>query len=814
MCVDVRSEMEHLLREDATGLDEQTREYLAALLLEEEEEQNEEKEEEEEEEEEEGRELKEKEEELRSILCEFVPGDDGATADRLLALRRSWRREAPRAAAATPRRLGRVVTIGDQEERGAAGTTGGEAECCHEEPPPPPQATATATAAVGTTPQKKGAAAAPAAAPRFNADDYGSARHAALDELDDLDDHSAKWAELQASGEKGIWSGTQKRYVHSWGGRGMGGRGVPKLYSTRNPNVHLDNVTLHYKGKELLGEYSGPGTGYLGLVGSTLSLQQGRCYALIGRNGVGKSTLLKRIARGALPGFPPHLRCAYLQQESVGVEGTVLDALLRSDDRLDALRAEVEEWEGALADGDEAEAAAAYLAELYDRVDALEAEAAERVPRARRMLAELGFAPHALASPAASLSGGWRMRLSLAQCFFSRADVLLLDEPTNHLDVRGALWLRRQLLSPARATWTALLVSHEREFVEAVCTDVILFEHKKLTYHRGGLASYLASAEQAAAHAATRAAAVGKQQARQRAFIAAQRNAAGRADEGKLRQAKEREAKLERQEYVRTAGRFKTSYASPERVRAPPREHSLRFHLPQPRGAAGAALTAEGVSFGYGGGGRVLDGVTVQLGVGSRVAVVGENGAGKSTLVRLLCGALLPTGGEVRRHGGLRVALVEQQTTEVLRAHLDESAVQLLLRQLGGGVRQQQLLNHLGAFGLSGELATCPIGMLSGGQKARLALAHAMWDAPHLLILDEPTNHLDSDALEALKAGIAGFKGGVVAISHSADFVASFCKEVWVLKGGRLATHHVEDSSDFGQVFSDYCNTILAEFDS
>lgn len=152
--------------------------------------------------------------------------------------------------------------------------------------------------------------------------------------------------ELKASDGKGIWSGTQKRFVTSWGGRGMGGRGVAKLYSRSNPNVHLDNVTLHYNGKELLGEYSSAGTGNLGLVGSSLSLQQGHRYGLVGRNGVGKSTLLKRIARGSLPGFPPHLRCFYLQQEGLlPDDGTVFESLLRSDDRLARLREEVERWE-------------------------------------------------------------------------------------------------------------------------------------------------------------------------------------------------------------------------------------------------------------------------------------------------------------------------------------------------------------------------------------------------------------------------------------------------------------------------------------
>ena len=515
----------------------------------------------------------------------------------------------------------------------------------------------------------------------------------------------------------------------------MGGRGVPKLYSVSNPNVHLNDVTLHYKGKELLGEYSGPGTGNLGLVGSVLDLQQGHCYGLIGRNGVGKSTLLKRIGRGSLPGFPLHLRCVYLQQEGLVKEGTVLEALIRSDDRLERLKAEVDRWEtleeaelSALGEAGAVEQAS-YLGELYEKLEEMESAAAEQATRARRMLKELGFTAELLATRVEALSGGWRMRLSLAQCLFAAPDVLLLDEPTNHLDLRGVLWLQRQLLSDACAKLITVCVSHDRAFLDTVTSDIIVFADKKLTYHHTGYSAYLESIGQAASRNATQTAAAGKQLEKQKAFIAKQRIAAGSkkgTDDNKLRQAKERERKLERMTYSKESGRYRTSYGKPERIAELKSHPTLRFNLPEPLGYRGAddlpAISMDAVGFRYpprsqavaptdsdplhplhplqptdSDPASLLSGLTLQLGLGSRVAIVGENGAGKTTLVSLLSGALAPTAGEVHRHHSLRVATVSQHQTERLRHHLDKTAVQFILEELGSAgesIKPQDVLNH------------------------------------------------------------------------------------------------------------------------
>ena len=397
------------------------------------------------------------------------------------------------------------------------------------------------------------------------------------------------------------------------------------------------------------------------------------------------------------------------------------------------------------------------------------------------------------------------------------------------------LWLQRQLLSEAQSKLITVCVSHDRGFLDAVCTDIIVFADKKLTYHHTGYSAYLEGAEQSASRNATQAAAADKQIDKQKAFITKQRAAAASkkgADDNKLRQAKEREKKLERLTYSRNEGKFRTSYGKPERLAQLKSSPTLRFNLPEPLGSfrGGAdlpTLTMDNVSFHFpprqsttpaaADSTPLLSGVTVQVGLSSRVAIVGENGAGKTTLVNLISGALCPTIGELHRHHSLRVAMVSQHQIERLRDHLDKTAVQFVIDELKGtgeAVRQQDVLNHLGGFGLSGDLAMLPIGMLSGGQKARLTLAQTMWARPHVLILDEPTNHLDSDALEALQIGMGNFKGGIIAISHSADFIASFCRELWVLERGCVGVHHVGTLADFDMAFSSYSNRILAEFEN
>ena len=780
--------------------------------------------------------------EFEEVLSGFLTEEaDASILQQLLVLKRNASKQAPTASDVEPlRRPEQAVTIADAIHISDAA--------------PPPSTEELAPLQAKEKEKEKKAMPSGAKEQVFGTDDYGSARHGTLNELDDLDDHSYKWEALKASGGKGVWSGTQKKFVHGWGGKGMGGRGVPKLYSENNPNVHLDNVTLHYDGKELLGEWRDGLPSGQGLVGSTLQLQQAHCYGLIGRNGVGKSTLLKRIARGSLPGFPLHLRCHYLQQEGLADACTVWESLLAADDRLPLLRAEAERWEGLDADeiaesGGAAEQAS-YLSVLYERLEELEEESRERHAEARAMLSELGFTPPMLERRVSALSGGWRMRLALARALFARPDVLLLDEPTNHLDVRGVLWLGRQL-QRRQASMTVLLVSHDAAFLNDVCTDIIVFENKALTYHSGPYASYLEGRTQEASRHASRSAAVEKQVDKQKQFIAKQRAAAnskkGASDDNKLRQAKEREKKLERVGLGRFDGhRYKTMSMSkvgvtalPERVQQLKKDPLLRFHLPEPqpalRGSADhSVISLSEVSFGYqrreaqaaASGTEVagladsdvlLSSLTLQVGVTSRIGILGENGVGKTTLVRLLDGSLAASYGEVRLAHGLRVATVAQHQLERLQPHLDGSALAFMMAELSAKgeaplPKPQEVLNHLGGFGLSGDLAQRPIGVLSGGQKARLNMASVMWSKPHVVILDEPTNHLDSDALDALQVGVCGFSGAVVAISHSMPFLSAFCSELWVVQERTVAVHHIETPLDLERVYGAYCESITAEW--
>jgi len=406
------------------------------------------------------------------------------------------------------------------------------------------------------------------------------------------------------------------------------------------------------------------------------------------------------------------------------------------------------------------------------------------------------------------------------------------------------LWLQRELRRN-RANFSALVVSHDAAFLEAVTTDIIVFADKKLTYHTCGYAAFATSHEQSQSRQASAAAAVDKKVDQQRAFIARQRVAACSkkgTDDNKLRQAKERERKLDRLSMSSASGhRFKTMCGQrPEMVQQLYKDPALRFHLPEPQPFRGPAdlpaLTLANVAFSYAPNeppttarptattraaaatgtilGTTLVDVTVQVGLRSRIGILGENGAGKTTLMRLLNGSLEASSGEVHRHHALRIATITQHQLERLKAQLDNTAAAWMmaeLRALGIDAKQQEVLNHLGSFGLSGELALRPIGMLSGGQKARLNLAAELWHRPHLVLLDEPTNHLDADALDALQLGLHSFAGGVVIISHSAPFMSSFCEELWTVQGGYVRVKHLDDAYDFEQEYSAYCKAIVAD---
>ena len=500
---------------------------------------------------------------------------------------------------------------------------------------------------------------------------------------------------------------------------------------------------------------------------AVLALNQGFKYGLVGRNGVGKTTLLRHLAEGLIP-LPRHLHTVHVEQELEGDGRTPLQAVLQADGEREWLLA----TEQTLVDGDEEteKELGITLNEVYERLEELDSDNAEA--RAAQLLSGLGFDGDMQGKPTREYSGGWRMRIALARALFVKPDLLLLDEPTNHLDVHALTWLEFFL-----AAWekTVLIVSHDRGFLNKVTAYTIFLNGKRLRYYGGNYDTYLrVRAEHRAAHAAHQ-----KQNERRQAHLKQFISRFGHGAKNMAKQAQSRMKMLQKLQDEPCEVDFDDPYL---RLDFP-----CGGHLPPP------CITVQDVSFGY-----PIDGEPLRvlyekcdfgLDCDSRVAIVGPNGAGKSTFLRLLTGELEPTDGHVGRHSKLVVAKFTQHHIEMFDC--EKNALNHMRDLTHDGVSTEEARKYLGRFGLSGDLALNPIRVLSGGQKSRLAFAELAWRSPHILLLDEPTNHLDLETIEALAMALNQFDGGVVFVSHDERLIEMVADELWVVdkgEGGKPGT--------------------------
>ena len=500
---------------------------------------------------------------------------------------------------------------------------------------------------------------------------------------------------------------------------------------------------------------------------AVLALNQGFKYGLVGRNGVGKTTLLRHLAEGLIP-LPRHLHTVHVEQELEGDGRTPLQAVLQADGEREWLLA----TEQTLVDGDEEteKELGITLNEVYERLEELDSDNAEA--RAAQLLSGLGFDGDMQGKPTREYSGGWRMRIALARALFVEPDLLLLDEPTTHLDVHALTWLEFFL-----AAWekTVLIVSHDRGFLNKVTAYTIFLNGKRLRYYGGNYDTYLrVRAEHRAAHAAHQ-----KQNERRQAHLKQFISRFGHGAKNMAKQAQSRMKMLQKLQDEPCEVDFDDPYL---RLDFP-----CGGHLPPP------CITVQDVSFGY-----PIDGEPLRvlyekcdfgLDCDSRVAIVGPNGAGKSTFLRLLTGELEPTDGHVGRHSKLVVAKFTQHHIEMFDT--EKSALNHMRDLTHDGVSTEEARKYLGRFGLSGDLALNPIRVLSGGQKSRLAFAELAWRSPHILLLDEPTNHLDLETIEALAMALNQFDGGVVFVSHDERLIEMVADELWVVdkgEGGKPGT--------------------------
>uniref|UniRef100_A0A672QX48 ATP-binding cassette sub-family F member 3 n=1 Tax=Sinocyclocheilus grahami TaxID=75366 RepID=A0A672QX48_SINGR len=465
------------------------------------------------------------------------------------------------------------------------------------------------------------------------------------------------------------------------------------------------------------------------LLGAELCLASGRRYGLIGRNGLGKTTLLKMLASRSLR-VPLHISILHVEQEVAGDDTVALQSVLESDTVREELLKEERTLNAHIANGTADGLESVRLSEIYAKLEEIEADKAPWL---------------LMCVYCREFSGGWRMRLALARALFARPDLLLLDEPTNMLDVRAILWLENYL-----QTWqsTILVVSHDRNFLNAVVTDIIHLHSQRLESYRGDYENFI------------------------------------KTKEDRLKnQQREYEAQLQYREHIQVfIDRFR--YNANRAAQVQSKLKLLEKLFPDNfEKLSPPILQLDEVEFGYNPDQRLFNGLSVSADLESRICIVGENGAGKSTVLKLLMGELTPVNGTRYAHRNLKIGYFSQHHVDQL--DLNVCSIELLLKRFPGHT-EEEYRHQLGGYGITGELATRPVASLSGGQKSRVAFAQMTMPCPNFYILDEPTNHLDMETIEALANALNKFRGGVVLVSHDERLIRMVCKELWVCEAGRV----------------------------
>ncbi|MCX2896485.1 ATP-binding cassette domain-containing protein [Pseudomonas mandelii] len=504
--------------------------------------------------------------------------------------------------------------------------------------------------------------------------------------------------------------------------------------------IRLQNLTLQRGPQRLLED-------------AELTLHAGHKAGLIGANGAGKSSLFA-LLRGELHPdsgdcfLPADWRIAHMRQEIETLERIAVDYVLDGDLRLREVQRDLAAAEAAH-DG----AAQARLHSELDSADGYTADA-----RARKLLAGLGFTNEQMDRQVGDFSGGWRMRLNLAQALMCPSDLLLLDEPTNHLDLDAIIWLEEWLKS---YPGTLLLISHDRDFLDAVVDHVAHVDQRKITLYRGG---YTAFERARAERLAQQQQAYEKQQV-QRAHMESY-IARFKAQATKARQAQSRIKALERMEELSAA-----------HVDSP-----FDFVFRESTKISSPLIDLSDARLGYGEK-TVLEKVRLQLTPGARIGLLGPNGAGKSTLIKNLAGELEPLAGRLTRGENTVVGYFAQHQLD----SLDSKASPLLhMQRLAPTEREQTLRDFLGGFDFRGARIDEPVLNFSGGEKARLALALIAWDRPNLLLLDEPTNHLDLEMRLALTMALQEFSGAVLVVSHDRHLLKSTTDNFYLVADGKV----------------------------
>jgi ATP-binding cassette, subfamily F, member 3 len=500
--------------------------------------------------------------------------------------------------------------------------------------------------------------------------------------------------------------------------------------------LNISDLTFRMRGRPLL-------------QGASLSVPSGARMALVGRNGTGKSTLLRLIAGELQPdagsvSLPVGARIGWVRQEAPSGPVSLMDAVLAADGERAALLAEAETATDPTR-----------IADIHARLRDIDAHSAEA--RAARILFGLGFSAESQARPCSDFSGGWRMRVALAGVLFAAPDLLLLDEPTNHLDLEATLWLEDYLRTYPHSL---LIVSHDRDLLNKAPTAIVHLDGMKLTSYTGNYDAFVRMRMERLRHAQAEAVKQEARRAHLQAFVDRFRAKASKASQA--------QSKLKALE--RLGPRIQMIDESP-----------ISFDFPTPDPLPPPLIRLDDASVGYGDT-IILRRLSLRIDADDRIALLGANGNGKSTLAKLLAGRLAPMAGEAFRSAKLRVGYFAQHQAEEMQ--LDRTALETMQAAMPPSALEGQARAHLARFGLDQAKAETRVGDLSGGERAKLLLALTTRDAPHILILDEPTNHLDIDSREALAEALNDYGGAVLMISHDPHLLRLTADRLWLVDGG------------------------------
>ncbi|MGF1711572.1 ABC transporter ATP-binding protein [Vibrio kagoshimensis] len=487
---------------------------------------------------------------------------------------------------------------------------------------------------------------------------------------------------------------------------------------------------------------------------ASATIQPGDKVGLVGKNGCGKSTLFALIKDelsidAGTFSQPAHWELAWVAQETPALERTAIEYVIDGDREYRGLEEQL-----AKAEQDDN---GTLVAEIHGKIETIGGYTIKS--RAAELLDGLGFSQEQMSWNLPQFSGGWRMRLNLAQALLCRSDLLLLDEPTNHLDLDAVMWLERWLQN---YPGTLVLISHDRDFLDPIVNRIIHVENQLLNEYTGNYSSFETQRAQKLILQQAMYQKQQKQMSHMQSYIDRFRYKASKA-----RQAQSRIKALEKMEQVLPA-QF---------------DNPFSFQFKEPDALPNPIMMMDEVSAGYGDH-LILEKIRLNLVPGSRIGLLGRNGAGKSTLIKLLSGELKQQGGELSYSQGVKIGYFAQHQLETL--HPEETPLQHMM-QIAPKHTEQQLRDYLGSFGFQGEKAMDKVAPFSGGEKARLVLALVVWQKPNLLLLDEPTNHLDLDMRQALTFALQTFEGAMVIVSHDRYLLRATTDDLYLVHDKQVA---------------------------